>query len=638
MERQGLCMKKRIRLISFLLVVILAMTSCKIDSEEEGMNSITCKIVDTDKVRYNPGEKAIVTVEIESLIERERDITVVLSANYLSEPVEVEESLKVTVDKPGVQTVTLNWQTPEEDYKGYLLEVRLEDKKGKMLSQDTIGVDVSSSWVKFPRYGYLCDFEEGVDATDKIDRMNRYHINGIEYYDWQYLHHMPVADTVSEDGAGMWQDWAGRSIDGDAILSYIKEAKEKNMVNMAYNMIYAGSDTFFTNRDGKSTKANDWKLYFAEDNDRGSGEFSFHMGTSPNGNGNLFFLNPLNNEWQEYIFEQELKALRTFGFDGWHGDTVGDWGKMTTSEGKPLGFNKAGDPIYLVTDTYTDFLNAAKDALGDYYLSFNPVGAKGIENANVSNSDVLYTEFWPWDKDREDGTYDTYSSLVSEVERTMEDSKNQSFDGKGKSLVVKAYINYEKTNGEMNTPSVLLCDAAVYAAGGSRLELGNGDRMLHKEYYPDDNVLMSEELTDKMKRMSDFVVAYENLLRDGQETVEKTVEVEEHSYSNTGESDTIWVYSRADEKYEIVHFINLLGTDNLWRDEIGKKKTPEKVCNLKVTYYSDSKIKKIFLASPDTEYGASTELKFVSVKDEKGMKYTFEIPSLEYWDMVYMEK
>ena len=27
----------------------------------------------------------------------------------------------------------------------------------------------------------------------------------------------------------------------------------------------------------------------------------------------------------------------------------------------------------------------------------------------------------------------------------------------------------------MNAPGVLLCDAAVYAAGGSRLELGNGN-------------------------------------------------------------------------------------------------------------------------------------------------------------------
>lgn len=138
-------MKKRIRLISLLLVVILAMTSCKIDREEEGMNTITCKIVGTDKVRYNPGEKASITIEIENLFEKERDIMVVLSANYLSEPVGDEESLKIQVDKQGVQTVTLNWQTPEEDYKGYLLEVRLEDKKGKMLSQDTIGVDVSSS-------------------------------------------------------------------------------------------------------------------------------------------------------------------------------------------------------------------------------------------------------------------------------------------------------------------------------------------------------------------------------------------------------------------------------------------------------------------------------------------------------------
>lgn len=631
-------MKSKVQFISFLFVVIFIMTGCKSDSEGTNLNNITCKIVGTDKVRYNPGEKVIVNVEIENLNEIESEITVVLSAKYLSEYIGTEESMVLHIDKQGAQTVNLPWKTPEEDYKGYLLEVRVVDKKGMILSQDTIGVDVSSSWVKFPRYGYLCDFDEDVDTVEKINSMNRYHINGIEYYDWQYLHHKPIADTVSEDGIGIWQDWAGRDINGGTILSYIKAAKDKNMVNMAYNMIYAGTDTFFANDDGEPATANDWKLYFAEDNDRGSGEFYFHMGTSPNGNGNLYFLNPLNKDWQNYIFEEELNAIKIFGFDGWHGDTVGDWGKMTTSDGKPLGYDNDGNQIYYVTDTYTDFLNAAKEAFGDYYLSFNPVGAQGIQNANVSNSDVLYTEFWPWDKDREGVAYDTYASLVSEVERTMEESKGQSFDGKGKSLVVKAYINYDKTVGEMNIPGVLLCDAAVYAAGGSRLELGNGNRMLHKEYYPDDNILMSDELIEKMKRMSDFIVAYENLLRDGQETVQRTVVVDDYSYSNEGESDTIWIYSRADENYEIVHFINLIGTDNLWRDEIGKKKKPEQVNNLKVSYYTDSNIKKIFLASPDREYGLSTELKFVSEKDEKGFKYTFEIPSLEYWNMVYMEK
>ena len=100
-----------------------------------------------------------------------------------------------------------------------------------------------------------------------------------------------------------------------------------------------------------------------------------------------------------------------------------------------------GEPVYEVKETYRQFLNAAKEALNEHYLSFNPVGAQGIEQVNTSNSDVLYTEFWPWDQDRDGVLYDTYQSLVTEVERTMEESNPCSIDKKGKSLVVKVYIN-----------------------------------------------------------------------------------------------------------------------------------------------------------------------------------------------------
>ncbi|MCX7657844.1 MAG: glycoside hydrolase family 66 protein, partial [Oscillospiraceae bacterium] len=284
------------------------------------------------------------------------------------------------------------------------------------------------------------------------------------------------------------------------------------------------------------------------------------------------------------------------------------------------------------------FLNAAKDALGEKYLSFNPVGAQGIENANKSKTDVLYTEFWPWDKDRNGMTYDTYASLVREIERSNEDSKGTSFDGKGKSLVVKAYINYYKTNGYMNAPGVLLCNAAVCAAGGSKLELGDGDKILHVEYYPnDDKVLMDDDLKNRMQKMYDFEVAYENLLRDGQKTTNNKTAIEGFNCSSDGNSNSIWTYARTDGEYDILHLINLLGTDNTWRDEKGEKAAPLKAQNLKVIFYTDKEISKIYLCSPDANSCKSNELSFEKGKDENGTYVKFTVPSLEYWDMIYMK-
>lgn len=544
-------------------------------------------ILDTDRAMYSPEERCVIRYQVSSMAKERKETSIVLKVMHLEQVIAEIPVQTVWLTGGEVKTLEAQWTVPVQDFTGYLLELGFADHKGALHGSDTIGIDVSSDWVKFPRYGYLCDFGKEVDAGSKIAQMNRYHINGIEYYDWHYLHHQPLAYGITAQEPGSWKDWSGREISGETIADYIEKAKESNMVNMAYNMIYAGTDTFFKDQNGRDTKANAWKLYFAKENDRGKGDFTFHMGISPSGNGNLYFLNPLNKEWQRHIFSEELKVFSAFLFDGWHGDTVGDWGEMVTASGEPLGYQEDGTPIYQVTDTYTQFLNAAKEALGEKYLSFNPVGAQGIENANVSRTDVLYTEFWPWDKDREGKPYDTYASLVREIEQSMEDSKAVSFDKKGKSLAVKAYINYYKTNGYMNAPGVLLADAAVYAAGGSRLELGNGDRMLHVEYYPDDGILMEEALKEQMKRVYDFVVAYENLLRDGQWTTDNPVHIEGYAYGKEGASDTIWTYTRADSEYEILHLINLLGTDNEWRDERGKKAAPIEAHDLKITYYTD---------------------------------------------------
>lgn len=589
----------------------------------------------TDKARYNPGEEVVVTATVRNLMPTAAGIQLNMKVYHLDKVVYLEQQ-SVDLEAEEDKKLSVNWTTSDSDYQGYLICLQLTDWKGNSIAQDTIGVDVSSDWLKYPRYGYLCEYGEDVDTAEKIGQMNRYHINAIEYYDWHALHHEPLPADSTRQSPGIWEDWSGRKIYGKTVSDYLRSAHEKNMVNMAYNMIYAGTDTFVRDTDGNPTKAADWQIYFAPDNDRGEGAFTYKMGASPTGNGSLYFMNPLNQAWQEYIFAQENHIFAVLDFDGWHGDTVGDWGKMVDVFGNPLGIGEQGEPVYEVKETYRQFLNAAKKALGKHYLSFNPVGAQGIEQVNTSHSDVLYTEFWPWDKDRNGVLYDTYQSLLTEIERTMEESKLYSVDGKGKSLVVKAYINYYKTTGTMNAPGVLLCDAAVYAAGGSRLEIGNGNHMLHVEYYPDDTIPMGEELQEAMVKMADFTVAYENLLRDGQYPTDNKVDITVQKVSTDGQSDTIWTYTKADGKYEILHLINLLGTDNEWRDERGKKETPIYTENLRVKYYTDQEVTQVYMASFSYEGGMSRALSFEKGEDSNGRYVEFVVPVLEYWDMIYM--
>lgn len=580
----------------------------------------------TDKSRYNPGDTAKVTVEFhntsQSAISR-----LVVQPRHLNKKAGEPFTVDCSIAASATGSTTFDWAVGTADYTGYMLEISAENSKDRVIDTGSVAVDVSSDWTKFPRYGYVREFEDGVDTTGKIQAMTKYHINVIEYYDWQHLHHQPLAPQAMLD-QGWYTDWANRRIYVSTLKNYVRDAKNSNMASMAYDMIYAGTNSFFEGEENAVHKT--WQIKFREGNSQGEGEFKFQMGQGL-ANGTLFFVNPLNKDWQTYIFSEVNKALDYFGFDGWHGDTVGDWGDMTDANGNPLGYDENGNPIYSVADTYKQFLDAAKDNLNGRYLTFNPVGAKGIENANKSKVDALYTEFWPWDIARDGSNYATYESLVKEIEWSAQDSG-------GKSLAVKSYINNDgkDSSGYMNTPAVMLVNAAVFAAGGNRVEIGNGDRILHNEYYPWDNVLMDDELKAGMRNVYDFAVAYENLLRDGQTTTDQKVVVENYPASTTGESNKIWTYTREGNGYQMLHLINLLGTDNEWRDTEKTKAAPTQVSNLAVKYYYTGDVNSVYLATPDEDGGCTKALPFEKGTDANGNYVKLQIPSLNYWDMIYM--
>ena len=506
---------------------------------------------------------------------------------------------------------------PDRDFTGYLLIVRALDLGDQELAAAMTGVDCSSVWTKFPRYGYLWDYGYNTETTRKIAQLARYHLNGLQFYDWQYRHHIPVSPDIES-----WRDWSGREISGAAIRSYLEAAHQMRMAGMNYNMIYAANLSYLMDGSGVDSS---WRLIKENGED-----FTCDMDASRGPVGVLQYFNPLNADWQQYIFSREQDVFSAFSFDGWHGDTIGEMGVMHTAEAGPLGYDENGKPIDRVKDTYTAFLNAAKAALGDKYLVFNPVGAQGIENVNISQVDVLYTEFWPWDRDDRGHLYDDYFSIHRAILQANEQSS-------GKSLVVAGYINYKHPSAYFNPPAVLLMDSIVFASGGSRIELGNGDGMLSNEYFPDDrHKKMDADLQSAVQRMYDFIVAYENLMRDGQKLIERKVMIHQASVSTNGKANTVWCFAKADEAHEIYHFINLMGTDSAWRDTEQTKQAPVLQENLAVTIYTDFPAKEVCLASPDATDLSVLALPFESGSDESGTFIAFTLPSLTYWDMVFL--
>lgn len=70
----------------------------------------------------------------------------------------------------------------------------------------------------------------------------------------------------------------------------------------------------------------------------------------------------------------------------------------------------------------------------------------------------------------------------------------------------------------------------------------------------------------------------------------------------------------------------------------GEKAAPLLLNGLRVKYYTPEEITGIWLASPDEESSISTSLIFEKGEDDNGRYLEFEVPSLQYWDLLYMKK
>jgi len=54
---------------------------------------------------------------------------------------------------------------------------------------------------KFPRYGFVTNFADNYTQTLIENRLNLYHLDGVQFYDWEWKQHVPLAGTVASPAA-----------------------------------------------------------------------------------------------------------------------------------------------------------------------------------------------------------------------------------------------------------------------------------------------------------------------------------------------------------------------------------------------------------------------------------------------------
>lgn len=399
---------------------------------------------------YQPGEKVNLYFQGDSaatdVVEIEIDIF---------RGIEKIEQLKSRQTLPlGSFSLLFSFQPPLDAPAGYGAEIRIAGAPGRLAET---AFDVLPGWTFFPRYGFVCDFSPARrNAQETAQTLAKYHLNGLQFYDWQYRHDslVPPSDEFT--------DPLGRPLSLATILSLIKAAHDHGMSAMPYLAIYAASAAFW--------KAHpDWALYDAD-----------HQ-LIPFGEDFLGIMNPsAGTPWAQHLLMECGKALDALPFDGLHIDQYGE---------PKTGFDVSGMPVDL-PKAFSDFITAAAERYPGMPVLFNAVGNWPIESLAKSPTAFNYIEIWPPETH--------YTDLVKIIRnaRGLSDSKP---------VVIALYIPAERIT------NLRLADALIYSAGGTHIELGENGRLLSDPYFPKHEAV-SEELRKLLRKQSDLVVRYEEWL------------------------------------------------------------------------------------------------------------------------------
>lgn len=479
------------------------------------------------------------------------------------------------------------WTPPPTAPRGYGLVVDVLDTDGNVLSSQSTAFDVLEQWIDAPRYGFLTDFSSGRDNYEQtIDWLLQHHINGIQFYDWQYRWEKLLPDTdLFNDGLGRPQSMA-------TVRRLIDLLHAHNIGAMPYTAIYGASMAFYRQHP-------DWALMDA------LGE-AYMFGDNLIG-----IMNPApGSPWNEHLLAEFADVLDRTTFDGIHIDQYG---------APKNGFDNQGNPVDLAV-VMPQFINQAaavvQDKRGDAGVTlFNSVGNWPVETVAPSEQDATYIEVWP--------PYDDYLDLKRII------TNAQQFGG-GKPVILAAYIPPDRTINWR------LANAVIFASGAYHIETGEPGTMLADPYFPLFGAIAEADRA-VFGRYYDFLVRYENVLSTqthaGTAEREASVRIGDMRMRGIRAKDRIIPVVRTGDGFETFSLINFVGIDG---SEWNAPTTvaPGAFTGLTVTIQVEQPVSRVWFASPDDPATMSAAPLDFALQDGE---LQVQLPRLDYWSMIVVE-
>jgi len=482
----------------------------------------------------------------------------------------------------------LTWTPPATPMRGYGVDVRLLDSDGAPVASASTAFDVLDHWTQAPRYGFLTDFlPTRADPTATMANAARYHLNGLQFYDWQYRHETLLPPA----GTDMYQDLLGRSMSLEVVRSLIDAAHAFNIAAMPYSAIYGASASFYREHP-------DWALFRAPEQ-----PYEF-------GDNYLIIMNPApGSPWTTHLLGEYARVLDETAFDGIHIDQYGAPMRGRDADGHPVRLDE-------VFPTFIDATAAlVHEKRGDDGATlFNAVRNWPVGTVASADQDGVYIEVWE--------PYRYFLDLYRII------AQAQTL-GHGKPVILAAYIAPERA------ANVRLANALIFASGGTQIQLGEPGAMLADPYFPNYGT-MDEAMQATMGRYYDFLVRYENVLSLGTHDVTARrgddLTIEGIVTQTTHSRDRVAVIAREGDNHETFSLINLLGIDGeYWDAALAQAPIPQE--NLRIRLTTERPVARVYVASPDQEDISAQAVPFTTT--DEGIALT--LARLDYWNMLVLE-
>lgn len=569
-----------------------------------------------DRARYVPGEVVHVTAMLVNGGLGPLAATLWILPSRLGTRLRAPAAVPVHLAVGQARTYTVSWRPPPTDDEGYLLEAVVRRRDGTTAATAVTAADVSASWTTYPRYGYLTSFGAGagLESAWTMSILNLYHLDALQFYDWQWQHGQPLAGTVSRP-APAWTNVAGVTNLRQSVLALIGAAHRYGMRAFEYDLAYGAWAQTVGHRGGPSAA---WALYGAP-GCRDPLSYPLPAGWQTPA---IDLFDPASRAWQTYLLARERAVFEAYPFDGWQVDQLGDLGPTYTCAGAPVD----------LPDALSAFLVQAHKALGRP-LIFNAVGGYAEDAVAVPPSPVAvsYIEAWP------SSGQVTYADLRRAIESAARDS------GGRLATIVAAYPDSSAaadfSDGEPGTfgaAGVRLLDAVIFASGGDHIELGDQAQMLSGPYFPSTAMAMSGSLAAAMLAEANFVTAYERALRGpGLHDLAAPVTLSGAPVSSDGRAGAVWAFARGEAGLDVVELINLTGRRSAaWNDPEGVDPAPPVLHALAVRLAVSAPVASVAVASPDIDGGVARSLAFAEVVRGGRDEVVVRVPSLDDWDTV----